>query len=344
MPPAHATALPPGAYADLRARLDAAGCFDSQPGYYVRKTVITAACLGGVLTLAVLAESVALVLLAALALGVLSTQFGLIAHDLAHKQVFRSRRNVTVASLLVGNVLLGMSYTWWREKHDRHHATPNHVTRDPDCDISLLVLAPGQRDSRPRLVRAIAHWQRVYFWFLLPFQSTGARVHSAHRVSRIRGPLAWFETAGLLGHLAIYGCLIAFIGPWWLAVAFVLVHQGAFGLYNSLVFAPNHKGMDTITDDTRMGFLLEQILTARNIKGSPLTDFVYGGLNYQIEHHLFTYMPRNRLSRAQPIVRDFCARHGIAYTEDGFFGASRSVFQFLGRVPSSEGPAPAAAG
>ena len=341
MPPAHASAIPPDAYASLRDRLQAVGCFDPQPGYYVRKTAMTAAGLAGVLAVALLADGVILVLAAALALGVLSTQFGLLAHDVAHKQVFRSRRNIAAASLAVGNVLIGMSYTWWREKHDRHHATPNHVTRDPDCDISVLVLAPGQRGSRSRLVRAIVPWQRIYFWFLLPLQSTGARIHSAHRVTKIRGPLAWFEAAGLCAHLLIYGCLIAFIGPWWLALAFVILHQGAFGLYNSLVFAPNHKGMDTITDDTRLGFLLEQILTARNVKGSPLTDFVYGGLNYQIEHHLFTNMPRNRLSRAQPIVRAFCAEHRIAYTEDGFLGASRSVFRFLARVPASEGPAPA---
>ena len=344
MPPAHASAIPPDAYDSLRARLQAAGCFDPQPGYYLRKTSLTAAGLAGVLAVAMLADGVVLVLAAALALGVLSTQFGLLAHDVAHKQVFRSRRNIAAASLVVGNLLLGMSYTWWREKHDRHHATPNHVTRDPDCDISLLVLAHGQRGTRSRLVRAIVPWQRIYFWFLLPLQSTGARIHSAHRVTKIRGPLAWFEAAGLLGHLVIYGCLIAFIGPWWLALAFVVLHQGAFGLYNSLVFAPNHKGMGNITDDTRLGFLLEQILTARNVKGSPLTDFVYGGLNYQIEHHLFTNMPRNRLSRAQPIVRDFCAEHGIAYTEDGFLAASRAVGSFLARVPASEGPAPAIAG
>ena len=116
---------------------------------------MTAAGLAGVLAVALLADGVVLVLAAALALGVLSTQFGLLAHDVAHKQVFRSRRNIAAASLVVGNILIGMSYTWWREKHDRHHATPNHVTRDPDCDISVLVLAPGQRGSRSRFVRAI---------------------------------------------------------------------------------------------------------------------------------------------------------------------------------------------
>ena len=147
VPPDHA--LPDDAYAILRSRLQAIGCFQRQPGYYLRKTAISAAALGGVVALAVLADSTLVVLLSAIALGIMSTQFGLIAHDVAHKQVFRGRRAIAGASLILGNLLLGMSYTWWREKHDRHHATPNHVTRDPDCDISLLVLAPGQRSQRP---------------------------------------------------------------------------------------------------------------------------------------------------------------------------------------------------
>ena len=328
-------ALPADAYATLRSRLDAIGCFERQPGYFLRKSLITAGALTGVIALALLADSVALVLLAAVALGIMSTQVGLIAHDVAHKQVFRGRRSIAAASLILGNLLLGMSYTWWREKHDRHHANPNHVTRDPDCDISLLVLAPGQRSQRPRIVRAIVRWQFLYYWFLIPFQATGMRIHSTNRITKIRSPLALFEATGLLAHLALYGLVIAFIGPWWVALLFVVLHQATFGTYNSLVFAPNHKGMRNITDTSRLGFLLEQIVTSRNVKGSPLTDFVYGGLNYQIEHHLFTNMPRNKLSKAQPVVEAFCAEHHIPYVEEGFFTATGSVFSFLGDVPDA---------
>ena len=333
VPPDHA--LPDDAYAILRSRLQAIGCFQRQPGYYLRKTAISAAALGGVVALAVLADSTLVVLLSAIALGIMSTQFGLIAHDVAHKQVFRGRRAIAGASLILGNLLLGMSYTWWREKHDRHHATPNHVTRDPDCDISLLVLAPGQRSQRPRIVQAVVRWQFLYYWFLIPFQATGMRIHSTNRITKIRSSLAFFEAAGLLGHVALYGLVIAFIGPWWVALLFVVLHQATFGTYNSLVFAPNHKGMLSITDDSRLDFLLEQIVTSRNVKGSPLTDFVYGGLNYQIEHHLFTNMPRNQLSKAQPIVEAFCHEHGIPYVEEGFFAATGSVFSFLGDVPNA---------
>ena len=43
-----------------------------------------------------------------------------------------------------------------------------------------------------------------------------------------------------------------------------------------------------------------------NITGGRFTDFMLGGLNYQIEHHLFPSMPRPNLRRVQGLVRDFC--------------------------------------
>ena len=90
-----------------------------------------------------------------------------------------------------------------------------------------------------------------------------------------------------------------------------------FGLYNTLVFAPNHKGMPMIDESNRMDYLREQVLTARNVTAHPLTDFLYGGLNYQIEHHLFPAMARNRLSAAQPIVETFCAERAVDYAVTG---------------------------
>jgi fatty acid desaturase len=70
-----------------------------------------------------------------------------------------------------------------------------------------------------------------------------------------------------------------------------------------------------------VNFLQRQVLTARNVRAHPLTDFWYGGFNYQIEHHLFPALPRNQLGAAQTIVRAFCAAHHIAYHEIGMIAS-----------------------
>ncbi len=87
------------------------------------------------------------------------------------------------------------------------------------------------------------------------------------------------------------------------AVAFAAVHQAVWGIYMGSTFAPNHKGMPIIAAADNLDFLRRQVLTSRNVRGGWFTDFALGGLNYQIEHHLFPSMPRGSLRHAQPIVR-----------------------------------------
>ena len=116
------------------------------------------------------------------------------------------------------------------------------------------------------------------------------------------------------------------------AAAFLGVQMGLFGLLLGGAFAPNHTGMPIVPADVKMDFLRRQVLMSRNVRGGWLTNFALGGLNYQIEHHLFPSMPRPNLRRAQPIVRAFCARNKVSYTETSLIGAYRVVVRYLNRV------------
>jgi fatty acid desaturase len=98
------------------------------------------------------------------------------------------------------------------------------------------------------------------------------------------------------------------------------------------VFAPNHKGMEILDSESRLDFVRRQVLTSRDVTAGPLTDFWYGGLNYQIEHHLFPSMPRNKLKEAQVIVRAFCEERGIPYRETGAMQSNREILQYLHQV------------
>src|SRR5439155_20702393 len=95
------------------------------------------------------------------------------------------------------------------------------------------------------------------------------------------------------------------------ALAFLLVHQALFGVYLGMTFAPNHKGMPH--PDGTEDFLRKQVLTSRNVRGGRLVDVALGGLNYQIEHHLFPAMPTPNLRKAQPIVQRYCDEIGVSY-------------------------------
>jgi fatty acid desaturase len=102
-----------------------------------------------------------------------------------------------------------------------------------------------------------------------------------------------------------------------------------FGLYLGCCFAPNHKGMPILEEGKEPDYLRRQVLTSRNVRGSRVVDFLMGGLNYQIEHHLFPSMPRPSLRRAQPLVRAFCAERGVSYSESSVVGSYGEALRHL---------------
>jgi fatty acid desaturase len=209
-----------------------------------------------------------------------------------------------------------LSYGWWVDKHNRHHAHPNTEDKDPDIDIGALAFTAGQaRAKRAAVTRFIASHQRYLFFPLLLLEAVQLHISSVQAVAgrgmRYRG----WEALMLGLHAAGYLTVVLLVLSPVKAVVFIVVQQALFGLYLGCSFAPNHKGMPILAADDQSDFLRRQVLTARNVRGSRLVDFALGGLNYQIEHHLFPSMPRPNLRHSQPLIRAFCLQHHISYCE-----------------------------
>lgn len=156
------------------------------------------------------------------------------------------------------------------------------------------------------------------------------------------GKARWAEAGLLAVHIGGYLTAVFVVLSPLQAVVFLVVQQGLFGVYLGSSFAPNHKGMPVVGKDEKVDFLRRQVLTSRDIRGSLLTDLVLGGLNYQIEHHLFPSMPRPNLRHARAPVRAFCAQRGIPYSETGLLASYAQVLRHLHTAGRAAGPAPAA--
>ena len=324
-----------GSYAELRRIVRAEGLLEPQDGYYVYKLVLAIVSVAVTLAIPLLTSNPVIVLVDAAFLAIASTQAALLAHDIVHRQAFRNRRANAIIRYAVGNVLLGISHSWWASKHNQHHATPNHIDRDPDIKVPLVAFSTEQIARQPRLLRPFFGIQTAIFPLLFPWQSLSLRTMSLGHLAVTKGHHRGLQAALILVHLALYVGFLSLLGGWQIAVAFAVIHQAVFGVYNSSVFASNHKGMPLTDDGSRPDFLHEQILTSRDVTGPRFLDFWYGGLNYQIEHHLFPTMPRNRFPRTQEIVRDYCTVHGIPYHATSFAGAYRETFAHLRRVSSA---------
>jgi fatty acid desaturase len=144
-----------------------------------------------------------------------------------------------------------------------------------------------------------------------------------------RGGTRRYEAIGLALHAVLYIALLFLVMSPAKAIAFFAVNQALFGIYMGCSFAPNHKGMPLIGRDDELDYLRRQVLTSRNVRGGTVTDLALGGLNYQIEHHLFPNMPRAALRHAKPMVRAYCDSLGVTYTETSLIGSYRATLTHL---------------
>ncbi|MDN3297060.1 acyl-CoA desaturase [Streptomyces ficellus] len=308
---------PTASFDDLLHKVRQAGLMDYRPGYFAVKialnVVLSAA---GWVAFALLGNSW-WQLAVAVWIGLCFVQTGFIAHDTGHKQISRARKTQDVLGWIHMNVLLGVSFGWWVNHHNRHHSNPNNLDKDPDTVRRQVIFAPSEyaRKAHTPFRRFVIRHQAVMFFVLL--MQEAFRMHkagfTAARAGLLRIPV--MELGLLMVHFTAYLVAVFTVLDPGLGVVFILVNQAVFGIYLGAVFAPNHKGMAVHRDDVEVDWLHRQVLTSRNIYSSRFTDFMYGGLNYQIEHHLFPSMPRVNLRRARPLVREYCAAHGVPYHE-----------------------------
>lgn len=268
-------------------------------------------------------------LLVAVYLAVAFAQVGFLGHSAGHRQIFWSRRLNDLVGLACADLATGISYGYWVDKHNRHHSHPNQVGADPDVAPGTISWTPEQAATRTGLGRTIARHQAALFFPLACLEALSLHVSSVRSLptSTVRRKPA--EVALLLAHGVLFvGTVLLVMSPL-RAVAFLAVQQGVFGLYLGCAFAPNHKGMTMPTAGQKLDFVRRQVTTSRNVKGSRVLDIAMGGLNYQIEHHLFPSMPMANLRRCRPIVRAYCSAHGIDYCESSLTGSYRAALRHL---------------
>jgi fatty acid desaturase len=135
----------------------------------------------------------------------------------------------------------------------------------------------------------------------------------------------------LIRQFAPYVVLAIMFGPFW-AMAMWFVMMMSFGFFMGAAFAPNHKGMPLIAKDSNLDFFSRQVLTSRNIKGSWLKDNLMGGLNYQVEHHLFPSMARPYLRKAHEIVSEYCRQNDVTMVEMNLLSSYKMIMQHLNKV------------
>lgn len=273
-------------------------------------------------------------LIPAALLGIFTAQYGFFAHEASHRQIFSSKKVNDWAGLIAADLFVGLGYGFWMKKHQKHHVMPNQVGEDPDINIRVLAFTKEAFDSKKGIEKVATKNQGWMLPFLLLFTGfdllfdSFKTVFNPKSVLKFRALEIIFLTIRLATPLIIAFSLMDPL----LATAFFVVNMMVFGFFMGGAFAPNHKGMPILPKNARVDFLRRQVLTSRNIRPSFITDILMGGLNYQIEHHLFPSMPRPHLKEARRLTKLYCEKHGIPYMETGLFESYKLVMAHLSKV------------
>jgi len=325
-------------FGELCRLIKSSGLLQKKPALWWPKTAILLAVIAFISAGMILwHDSLGWQMLNGILLGFMFMQTGFLMHDVGHRQIFRSPAVNRAVGLLLANFMIGVSYSWWVDKHNRHHRNPNHVELDPDLEFAGLAFFAEQAMAKRWPWKLIVRYQAFLFLPLLLAEHLNLHLNSIEHVLRGRANNPWTE--GILlacHHIACFAIAFSILGPL-SAVAFLLCGKAIAGLYAGLVFAPNHKGMLIIDAGSDVTLFRRQVLTSRNVRSGAINDFLYGGLNYQIEHHLFPFLRQDQMPAAQKIVRRFCLERGIRYYETGVFQSLKEILHHLHEVSARMG-------
>jgi len=301
--------------------------------YYAVRISMLALALAGVCVAFVLVGDSWIQMAVAATLGLVLTQIIFFSHDAAHRQIFQSHRANEMTALIMGTLFAGISLGWWNNKHNKHHAAPNQIGKDSDIAESVIHFYAPEKPPSTGFAGFMRRHQGWWFFPLLTgeminLHAQGVRALATRSTMKHR----WVEIAMMAIRLGGYPALLfLFLSPG-VAAAFLGVQLAVTGLYLGTSFAASHIGMAILPRDSRVDFFRRQVLTSRNVSGGRVASFAMGGLNYQIEHHLFPSMPRPNLHKARPIVQNFCANNEIEYNEVTILRAWRIVATYLNKV------------
>jgi linoleoyl-CoA desaturase len=279
---------------------------------------------------------------AALVLGTTLTAF-CVMHDANHGAYFRKRRFNHLMGWTADS-LLGLSSYAWRVKHNvAHHTYTNIDGYDADItQVPLLRFMP-QQVSRP--------WYRLQHYYIWPlyglmalrWQTIGdVAAFFRGRIGRsaLRVPGGW-DLSGLVAGKAIFVAwaivVPMLVYPWWAVVAGYLAFSMLVSVIMAVTFQLAHcveeadfATAEQVSAEKRLWAVHEVESTVDFCPRNPVLTWVLGGLNYQIEHHLFPRVPHTHYARIAEIVQRNARRHGVRYVvHHSLRSALRSHYRHL---------------
>ncbi|KAF4686524.1 hypothetical protein FOZ63_026455 [Perkinsus olseni] len=325
----------------LERRVRELGYYQQKNSYYIGRIAIVLSFL--FLALASLYRGC--ILLGAISLGLFWQQGAFIAHDACHRGYGDGDgRSPSWIGWFIGSVIFGISSSMWSEEHAAHHCFPRRPREDPQFNyLPTFLISRKELPYSSELEMIIARVMvPVQHFVLAPLAMTIGRfnfylisvIFSCKRalqyhVKARRIPLHCVPLADLSGMCLFwiwYSLLIYHLVPPESRLAFVLLSNCTAGILHVQLLV-SHLAVDCFHSNEEPRWFRLQCHTSRNV--DTRAHWFWGGLEYQIEHHLFPRLPRHSLPAVQPLVMKLCRKHGVPYRCEGEIKTLTLIFEDL---------------
>uniref|UniRef100_A0A5B7BQU2 Putative delta(8)-fatty-acid desaturase n=1 Tax=Davidia involucrata TaxID=16924 RepID=A0A5B7BQU2_DAVIN len=268
-------------------------------------------------------------------MGCLWIQSGWIGHDSGHYQIMPTRRLNRFVQTLAGNCIAGVSISWWKRNHNAHHIACNSLDFDPDLQHmpffavsskffnSLTSYYYNRKLNFDSLTRFLVSYQHLTFYPVMCLARINLFTQSFFLLSsKRRVPDRRQEILGLLVFWIWYPLLVSCLPNWGERIMFVIASFAVTGIQH-VQFCLNHFS-STVYLGPPVGndWSEKQTNGSLDITCASWMDWFHGGLQFQIEHHLFPRLPRWRLREVSPFVKEFCKKHDLPYNSVSFWEAN----------------------
>jgi linoleoyl-CoA desaturase len=292
-----------------------------------------------------------LALASAISLGLAMAAVGFnIQHDAGH-QAYSRRKWINKLLALTLDLLGGSSFVWAKKHNSVHHCFVNISGHDDDIDIGFFGrLTPHQKRLK------FHRFQHFYLWFLYGLLPTKWQVYDDFRdvargrigEHRFRRPRGWDLATLLGGKIVFFSLALAIpllVHPLWAVLLFYALASFVQGVTMSVVFQLAHCVEEADfplprPDAGRMEspWAVHQVETTVDFaRGNRFLSWIIGGLNFQIEHHLFPRISHVHYPALAPLVEETCREFGVRYIAHQTFRASvASHYRWLRRMGSAE--------
>jgi fatty acid desaturase len=298
----------PDNFDELRAEVKAAGLLDRVPIRGIVEMV------GIVLALLIVLSTLDYwnPFLLGLVMTIIATRAVFVSHDILHLQYFKSKKLSFKLSYPFSALILSNSSSWWDYKHNiNHHTYCNIIEKDEDIRALDGAFTNDNHRGDSEFLKKYKH---LVFWGAMFFMNYAFIAQSYNFVIKRK---LWGELGLMLLHWPLIWGTMFYVLPFSDALTVYLVHNTLASVWLAFGFITNHLGCEAFEENEAKGFswMELQMRGSRSLIGGTFVHWFYGGLNTQIEHHLFPKAPRFNLLKVQEITRAFAKKHDIFYFE-----------------------------